>query len=63
MRTWPAWKTGDSACRPLPKSSVAARTTYLLGFPCLSNYDGSWSEWGNSVGLPIEKEARETVAV
>ena len=37
--------------------------TYLLGFPRVSNYDGSWSEWGNSVGLPIEKEAREAVAV
>ena len=37
--------------------------SYLLGFPHVSNYDGSWSEWGNSVGLPIEKEVREPVAV
>jgi thiosulfate/3-mercaptopyruvate sulfurtransferase len=37
--------------------------SYLLGFPRVSNYDGSWSEWGNSVGLPIEKEVREAVAV
>jgi len=29
--------------------------TYLLGFPKVRNYDGSWTEWGNSVGLPIEK--------
>jgi thiosulfate/3-mercaptopyruvate sulfurtransferase len=29
--------------------------TYLLGFPNVRNYDGSWTEWGNSVGLPIEK--------
>lgn len=28
---------------------------YLLGFPKVKNYDGSWTEWGNSVGLPIEK--------
>ena len=28
---------------------------YLLGFPNVRNYDGSWTEWGNSVGLPIEK--------
>jgi len=29
--------------------------TYLLGYPTVRNYDGSWTEWGNSVGLPIEK--------
>ncbi len=29
--------------------------TYLLGFPKVRNYDGSWTEWGNAVGLPIEK--------
>ena len=29
--------------------------TYLLGYPHVKNYDGSWTEWGNSVGLPIEK--------
>jgi thiosulfate/3-mercaptopyruvate sulfurtransferase len=29
--------------------------TYLLGYPSVRNYDGSWTEWGNSVGLPIEK--------
>ncbi len=29
--------------------------TYLLGFPNVRNYDGSWTEWGNSVGVPIEK--------
>lgn len=28
---------------------------YLLGHPDVKNYDGSWTEWGNSVGLPIEK--------
>ena len=31
--------------------------TYLLGYPKVRNYDGSWTEWGNSVGLPIEKGA------
>jgi thiosulfate/3-mercaptopyruvate sulfurtransferase len=29
--------------------------TYLLGFDRVKNYDGSWTEWGNAVGLPIEK--------
>ena len=29
--------------------------THLLGYPNVRNYDGSWTEWGNGVGLPIEK--------
>ncbi len=29
--------------------------TYLLGFPNVRNYDGSWTEWGNLVNAPIEK--------
>ena len=29
----------------------------LLGYPRVRNYDGSWTEWGNAVGLPIEKPA------
>ena len=28
--------------------------TYLLGFERVRNYDGSWTEWGNLVGAPIE---------
>jgi thiosulfate/3-mercaptopyruvate sulfurtransferase len=28
---------------------------YLLGYPKVRNYDGSWTEWGNVVGLPIER--------
>ncbi len=27
----------------------------LLGYPKVRNYDGSWTEWGSSVGLPIER--------
>ncbi|MEL6268299.1 MAG: sulfurtransferase [Chloroflexota bacterium] len=29
--------------------------TYLLGYPDVRNYDGSWTEWGNLVGVPIER--------
>lgn len=29
--------------------------SYLLGWPKVRNYDGSWTEWGNSVRLPIER--------
>ncbi len=28
---------------------------HLLGYPNVSNYDGSWTEWGSSIGVPIEK--------
>ena len=29
--------------------------TYLLGYEKVRNYDGSWTEWGNTVRLPIER--------
>jgi len=28
---------------------------YLLGYPQVRNYDGSWTEWGNLVNVPIER--------
>ena len=29
--------------------------SYLLGYPNVRNYDGSWTEWGNLVGAPVER--------
>jgi len=28
---------------------------YLLGYDRVRNYDGSWTEWGNLVGVPVER--------
>jgi thiosulfate/3-mercaptopyruvate sulfurtransferase len=36
---------------------------YLLGFQNVSNYDGSWTEWGNLVGAPVEKGAAQAAKV
>jgi thiosulfate/3-mercaptopyruvate sulfurtransferase len=33
---------------------------YLLGYDKVKNYDGSWTEWGNLIGAPIEKEQAAT---
>ncbi len=30
---------------------------YLLGYQNVTNYDGSWTEWGNLVGAPVERGA------
>ena len=34
--------------------------THLLGYERVRNYDGSWTEWGNSVQVPIEREEEPT---
>ena len=36
---------------------------YLLGYNNIINYDGSWTEWGNLVGAPIEKGVAAKVKV
>lgn len=35
---------------------------YLLGYPRVRNYDGSWTEWGNLVDAPIEKGPASPIA-
>jgi thiosulfate/3-mercaptopyruvate sulfurtransferase len=34
---------------------------YLLGYPNVINYDGSWTEWGNLVGAPVERGTARAV--
>ena len=52
--------TGDlpviAYCRIGERSSLTwFAMKYLLGFDNVKNYDGSWTEWGNLVGAPVEK--------
>ena len=52
--------TGDSPviayCRIGERSSLTWFVMkHLLGFKNVKNYDGSWTEWGNLVGAPVEK--------
>jgi thiosulfate/3-mercaptopyruvate sulfurtransferase len=54
--------TGDkdivAYCRIAERSSHSWFVLkYLLGYPKVRNYDGSWTEWGNMVGVPIEQGA------
>ncbi|MDZ7745042.1 MAG: sulfurtransferase [Halobacteriales archaeon] len=47
-------------CRIGERSSVAWFALHeLLGYDDTVNYDGSWTEWGNLVGAPIETGAAE----
>jgi thiosulfate/3-mercaptopyruvate sulfurtransferase len=35
---------------------------YLLGFENVRNYDGSWTEWGNLIGAPIENPTQQNAS-
>ena len=52
-------KAGDNViayCRIGERSSHTWFVlNYLLGLPGVRNYDGSWTEWGSLVGVPIVK--------
>jgi len=37
--------------------------SYLLGYDHVRNYDGSWTEWGNLVGAPVERGAAHAAKV
>ncbi len=54
-------KAGDDVvayCRIGERSSHTwFALKYLLGFESVRNYDGSWTEWGNAVRVPIVKGA------
>jgi thiosulfate/3-mercaptopyruvate sulfurtransferase len=59
-------KTGDNIiayCRIGERSSHTWFVLkYLLGFENVRNYDGSWTEWGSSVAVPIVKGSEPGVA-
>ena len=43
-------------CRLSHRASlVGFALTQLLGYPRVRHYDGSWTEWGSMVGMPIER--------
>jgi len=43
-------------CRLSHRASLANfALTQILGYPRVRNYDGSWTEWGSVVGVPIER--------
>ncbi|WP_436924097.1 sulfurtransferase [Halosimplex amylolyticum] len=44
-------------CRIGERSSVTWFVlSEILGYPSVRNYDGSWTEWGNLIGAPVETD-------
>ncbi len=51
-------REGIAYCRIGERSSLTWFTLrFLLGYPNVKNYDGSWTEWGSLVGVPVERTA------
>lgn len=46
-----------SYCRLSHRATLLWFTArYLLGYPRVRSYDGSWTEWGSMVGMPVETD-------
>jgi 3-mercaptopyruvate sulfurtransferase SseA len=51
-----SWNWNLQLCRIGERSSHTWFVLHeLLGYERVRNYDGSWTEWGSSVGVPIER--------
>ena len=53
----------DPSQEVIPYCRLGVRASYswfilkhLLGYPRVRNYDGSWTEWGNASGVPVETD-------
>ena len=54
-RDAPIWVIMMTGMRSHRASLAYFALTELLGYPGVRTYDGSWTEWGSVVGVPIER--------
>ena len=55
---WPGSTRPGSWTSALPRNSWFVLHE-LLGYPSVANYDGSWTEYGSLVGVPVERSGVE----